>query len=194
MSKVFERLEPAMGIKRSRAATLVGLGAAAGAFGAAVMMSAATAPTARADDFTDILNAVEGDFASGQAAFGEASTLFGSNDVPAGLDALFSGVDDDSVWAPDNLLVGSIEALTNEGITNSLAGDLYTPAPTTFAAALADAQNTIVAGESFFTTGASDLSLGSFGNAALYDLAGSAYIFDFAPQLLVIGTADALGF
>ena len=37
----------------------IGLAAAAGAFGAAAMLSAATAPTARADDFTDILSNVE---------------------------------------------------------------------------------------------------------------------------------------
>src|SRR5271166_3881800 len=58
-----------MGNKRSRA-VLVGLDAAVGAVGAAAMMSAATAPTARADDFTDILNGVEGNFAAGQTAFG----------------------------------------------------------------------------------------------------------------------------
>jgi hypothetical protein len=41
---------------------LIGVAAAAGAFGAAAMMSAATAPTARADDFTDVINAVDGDY------------------------------------------------------------------------------------------------------------------------------------
>jgi hypothetical protein len=46
-----------MGHKSSRA-VLVGLGAAVGAFGAAAMISAAIAPTARADDFTDIIDDV----------------------------------------------------------------------------------------------------------------------------------------
>jgi hypothetical protein len=43
-----------MGQKRSRV-VLVGLSAAAGAFAAAAIISAAVAPTARADDFSDIL-------------------------------------------------------------------------------------------------------------------------------------------
>jgi hypothetical protein len=43
-------------------ATLVGVAAAAGAFGVAVMMSAATAPTARADDFTDVISEVDADY------------------------------------------------------------------------------------------------------------------------------------
>lgn len=73
-----------MGNKRSRA-VLVGLDAAVGAVGAAAMMSAATAPTARADDFTDILNGVEGNFAAGQTAFDNASTDFGGDDVTDGL-------------------------------------------------------------------------------------------------------------
>jgi hypothetical protein len=41
---------------RSRTGVLVGLAAAAGAFGVAAMMSAATAPTARADAFTDMIH------------------------------------------------------------------------------------------------------------------------------------------
>jgi hypothetical protein len=50
-----------MGHNRSRA-VVVGLAAAVGAVGAAAMM-AATAPPARADDLTDIVKAVDGDFA-----------------------------------------------------------------------------------------------------------------------------------
>ncbi len=80
---------------RSRSGVLVGLAAAAGAFGAAAMMSAATAPTARADDFTDIVNAAEGELAFGQTAFTTAFTDFGSSDVTDGLQALVNGSYDD---------------------------------------------------------------------------------------------------
>ena len=58
-----------MGVMRARSRILVGLAASAGAFGAAAMMSAAAAPTAHADDITDIISAVEGDYADGQSAF-----------------------------------------------------------------------------------------------------------------------------
>ena len=59
----FERLEPPMDSNGSRTGVLVGLAAAAGAFGVAAMMSAATAPTARADEFSDIVNGVEAELA-----------------------------------------------------------------------------------------------------------------------------------
>src|ERR1700689_2795012 len=83
----FDRLESPMDSNRSRTGVLVGLAAAAGAFGVAAMISAATPPTARADDFTDIVNAVEAELAFGQAAFTTASTDFGSSDVTDGLQA-----------------------------------------------------------------------------------------------------------
>ena len=54
---------------RPRARILVGMAAATGALGALLMLSAATAPSARADDYADMVNAVDGDFAAGQAAY-----------------------------------------------------------------------------------------------------------------------------
>ena len=112
----FERLEPPMDSNGSRTGVLVGLAAAAGAFGVAAMMSAATAPTARADDFTDIVNGVEAELAYGQAAFTTAFTDFGSSDVTDGLQALVNGSYDDLVGAPDSLYIGTVEALTNETV------------------------------------------------------------------------------
>ena len=82
------------GDTRSRVGILIGLSAAAGVFGVAAMTSAATA---RADDFTDIINAVDGDFTTGQTDFTAAFTDFSSN-VPEGLNAFYSGLDED-LWA-----------------------------------------------------------------------------------------------
>jgi hypothetical protein len=96
-----------MGHNRSHA-LLVTLGMAAGAFGAAALISVATARTARADDLTDLISAIDGDFTAGQAGFADALTDFSSNMVPAGLTSFFEGVNDD-LWAPENnlLLLGS---------------------------------------------------------------------------------------
>jgi len=58
-----------MDSNRSRFGMLIGLAAAAGAFGVAVMMSAVTAPTARADDFSDVISAVDGDYTGVAASF-----------------------------------------------------------------------------------------------------------------------------
>jgi hypothetical protein len=105
-----------MDSNRSRAATLIGLAAAAGAFGVAAMISTAAAPTARADDFTDVITAVEDDYADGQAALTTASTDLSSAEFAPGLAALFDGVNDDSVVAPENFLIGIGELLTNESV------------------------------------------------------------------------------
>jgi hypothetical protein len=70
-----ERLEPPMDSNGLRAATLIGVAAAAGAFGAAALMSAATAPTARADAYSDIVADVEADLTYGQTAFGQAAVM-----------------------------------------------------------------------------------------------------------------------
>ena len=64
-----------MGHQRSRAG-FVGLSAAAAAFAAAAMLSAATAPTARAGPFTDITNDVQDELVYAQTAFSDAATYF----------------------------------------------------------------------------------------------------------------------
>src|ERR1700733_9618197 len=112
-----------MDSNRPRPGVLVGLAAAAGAFGAAATLSATAAPTARADDFTDVINAVDGDYADGQAAFTTALTDFSSNELGNGLAAFFSGVNDDALSAPNNLLIGTVDLLTNQAVSGSTAWD-----------------------------------------------------------------------
>ena len=72
--------------------------------------------------------------------FTTAATYFGSN-LPVGLALLFDGVNEDSVAAPDNLLVGMVEALTNEPIATDIP--LSLPVPTDFADAVTNAQGII---------------------------------------------------
>ena len=62
---------------RSRSGILVAVAAAAGAFGAAAMMSAVAAPTASADDTTLIIDAIQGDYADGQADYSASLADFG---------------------------------------------------------------------------------------------------------------------
>ena len=91
---------------RSRSGILVAVAAAAVAFGAAAMMSAAAAPTARADDFSQIVSAVDGDFTIGQGKYTTALTDFGSGDFVNGLAASLDGLNEYTLAAPDNLLLG----------------------------------------------------------------------------------------
>jgi hypothetical protein len=173
------------GDMRSRSGIVVGLGAAAACFGAAAMLSAATAPTACADAYSDIIAAVDGDYALGQTDFTTAATEFSSSDLTTGLALLFDGVDEDFVAAPDNLLVGTVEALTNESIATDIPVGL--PAPTDFADAVANAQSIISGGESELSDVAALLSSGQYGSAALYDLFGSELLSVFPLQELLLG-------
>jgi hypothetical protein len=105
---------------RPYARMLIGLAAAVGAFGFAATMSAATAPTARADDFTDVINNADANLAAGQADFRVAATDFSSSDVSGGLAALIDGLDDDFVSPPEQLYIGTVEVLTNAPVYNEV--------------------------------------------------------------------------
>jgi hypothetical protein len=175
---------------RSCVGTLIGVAAAVGAFGVAAMVSAATAPTARADDFTNIINAIDGDLTLGQTDFTAAFTDFSSN-VPEGLNAFYSGLDEDLWAAPTNLEVGTVQALLGEPIGGSIGVDVGLP--TDFSSAVTDAQTVISEGEADFTAGATALASGDYASAVYDDAVGSLLAFDVSGQLLLIGGAEALG-
>jgi hypothetical protein len=171
-------------ILRPHARILVGLAAAAGAFGVAAVMSAASAPTARADDLTDVINAVDGDLTLGQTDFSTAFADFGGGDVNDGLAAFYAGVDNDFVSAPDNLYVGSLDLLANDPVVGSLTVSL---APeSNFTTGLNVAEAFFTAGEPEFTSAATDLSAGDYAGAAYLDSLGSLYDV-LASQFLLEG-------
>ena len=148
------------------------------------MLSTTTAPTARADAYSDIIASIDGDYALGQTDFTTAATYFGSN-LPVGLALLFDGVDEDFVAAPDNLLVGTVEALTNEPIATDVTVGL--PVPTDFADAVTNAQTIISAGESQLSDVAALLSSGQDGSAVYYDLLGSEALSVLPLEELLLG-------
>jgi hypothetical protein len=172
------------GDMRSRGGVLIGLAATVGAFGAAAMMSTTTAPTARADAYSDIIASIDGDYALGQADFTTAATYFGSN-LPVAVALLLDGVNEDSVAAPDNLLVGTVEALTNEPIATDISVSLAVP--TDFADGVTDAQTIISQGESLLSDVAPLLSSGQDGGAVYYDLLGSESLSVFPLEELLLG-------
>jgi hypothetical protein len=175
---------------KSRSEILVGLGV--GAFGAAALMSAATAPTARADDFSDIVSAIEGDFAYGQAAFNAADTDFADNDVPAGLAALIGGTNDDLVATSDDLFAGTVDALTNQPVIGPF--NLNIPAPTDFAAAVSGAEFFFEQGQTELADAATALANGDYATAAGEYVVGSIFSVDYPLDSLVVGASEALGF
>jgi hypothetical protein len=186
-----QRLECSRGYQRSRA-LLVGLGAATGAFAAAAMMTAATAPTARADDFSEIINIVESDLTAGQGDFTTAFTDFSNNMVPAGLAEFYSGVDADLWLAPSNVEFETVEALTGLPIT-VVGNPFLLPTPTDLSDAVTLAENDFTIGEGYFTDGATALSSGEYADAVGLDALGSLLAFDAPAQELLIGAVEALG-
>ncbi len=177
--------------KRSRTEILVGLGAAAACFGVAAMMSAATAPAARADDYTDLVHLVDENFTDGQAAFTIATTDFGSGDSSDGLAAFFSGVNDDFLSATNNASTITVEALTGEPLDYG-AGPFNIPTEPDFANALADAQYFFAQGEGFFSTAESYLSSGDYGGAVFYDGLGLDYTAVIPLEALILGGVASL--
>ncbi|WP_428339784.1 hypothetical protein [Mycobacterium sp.] len=174
---------------RSRTGMWIGFGTAAVAFGLAATLSAATAPTARADDFSDILAAVDGDYAAGQTAFTLADSYFNvSGDFAPGLAELFYGLDDDVLGAPDNLLLGTVEALTGNPIDGSLAFNFGVPPD--FTSGVADAEGFFNTTVQTLQSASGFLASGDYVDATYADLLGGDY-FTIALQEFLIGAAVA---
>lgn len=175
----------------SRSGILVAVTAAAGAFGAAAMMASATPPTARADDSTLIIDAIEGDYAAGQTDFTQSLAEFGSGNFVPGLADLFDGTNEDSLAAPDNLLLGTVEASTGNPITSSLFFDDLS-APANFADASSQAQIFFNEGEGFLSNAAIAFSAGDYASATYLELAGSVDATVLPVEELVLGAVMAV--
>jgi len=166
---------------------LVGLIAAAGA---AAVISAATAPDARADDFTDVINAVDGDFAAGQTYFSEAVSDFGSNQDVDGLASLFSGLNQDLLGAPISLVGGTVELLDNEPVDAAVG--LGISAPTDFADGLSEAESLYTLGESYLTVGETAFSSGEYGAGLIDTLFGADVVSVIPLEEILLGSVASL--
>jgi hypothetical protein len=186
--------EETMSDTRSRTGILVGFAAAVGAFGAAAMMSAATAPTAHADDYTEIVANVDTLLGVGQNAFTAAETDFASSEIPAGLNSFINGVYDDTVGVSDTASLGTLQALTGHAIEGPSNFDFnFNTAPADFADAVTEAQNTFQLGEAYFNDAAISLFSGDFVDAFRVAEFGSIDAFDLPAQELFVGAVEALG-
>jgi len=190
--------EPSMTHKRSRAGIMIGLAAATGAFGAATAMSAApTAGAQPADIYPEIIQALDTNFADGQASLQEALALLpgglanhDSLEEAQGLFNLFVAADDNGVLAPENVLLGLVDALGNDPYSPLLA--LPMDLPTNYAEGLADAQLFISSAASEFTAASAAFSLGDYGQAALLDVLGANSLTIYPLQELLVGAVAGL--
>lgn len=169
---------------RSRAGILVGLGAVVGAFCAVAMLST-TAPTAHADDFSDITAGVNEDLTFGQAAFTLANGYFGESELVPGLTAFFNGTNDDTLSAPQSLLLGTIEASANESITS--IGNFQIQDPGNLAGAVSLAQTYFATGEADFGQASTYFAEGYIGAGTAYDMVGADYAYVVPLEELFLG-------
>src|ERR1700761_966217 len=95
----------------NRTRHLIVIGAAAGGMFLAALGELAAAPTAAADDVTDIVAAIDATDAIGQGWLGDAATALSSGDLGDGLADGFTGFDDDVFAAQHDLLQYGYEAL-----------------------------------------------------------------------------------
>jgi hypothetical protein len=174
-----------MDSNRSRTGVLVGLGAAAGAFGVAVMMSAATAPTARADDFTDLISSIGQDFSQGQPEFASAFADFGSGDQVDGLARLFSGLDDDVLGPIQSVHEATIDVLLNEPVGNVANGFGLNAVPD-FSTGVTYLEGDFSEAESALGQAAMDLANGDYGPASDFQITASTF-FVFGVENLLQG-------
>jgi hypothetical protein len=161
-----------------------------GAFGAAAMLSATAAPTARADDFAEIISSVEGDFTTAASDFNSAFSNLGSGELAPGFAAFLDGVNSDLLSAPENLLMGTAEVLDNESVSPPEAWNLVPEA--TFAGGLSQAEADFAQGENFFTQAVGDLSGGEYGYAVAADLSGLDLASVAPVDDLLLGTLSSL--
>ena len=177
---------------RSRT-VLVGLSAATGAFAAAAMISAATAPTAHADDFSDILADIQAEQAAASTAFSDADADFdkGLTGVANGLAEYFVGLDDDTAGVADDIHVGLLDYLYGQPVIPASTFEFSITTPT-IADYVAEAQSVYTTGMTDLTTYANDVSIGEYAQGAPFQDLGAIDIGELPFQIEVIGNVETL--
>jgi hypothetical protein len=155
---------------KSQGRTLLVLGTTAAAFGVAALVSTAAAPTARADDFSNVINVVQADLSIATADFNSALSNIEADQPGPGFASLLDGVNTDLLSAPQNLVAGTAELLDNESISPPLAWNLVPEG--NFAGGLAQAEIDFNEGETMLSQVVTDLSGGDYGTALYTEFSG----------------------
>jgi hypothetical protein len=186
-----------MAALRVRSGLVISLAAAAGAFGAVAILCAATAPTARADELSDLITAVDDDFANGQAAFATATSDFGSGQFAPGLAAFFDGVNDDSLNTTFSIVWGSVAVQSGDIINYGWpTEDLTVPAD--YADGLSTAQadftqgvNLLNEAVTYFNYGTTDMynAIADYTTGTEFGLSGLESVSVLPLEELLLGAA-----
>ena len=180
---------------RLRSQTAAGVALVGIAAAAAAIMAAALAPTAHADDFTDIVSDVEAVLGAGSTDLTNAATDFSAADFDGGLAQTVFGLDDFLVSPEETLLVGSVDALTGTPVFS--AADLEWPdasfvPPTDLADTLTDMYNRGGDIEQTFTTAATDFASSDPADGLVYTIGALDDLLIGEPEILGIGLTDTV--
>jgi hypothetical protein len=170
----------------SRRRNGIALGVAAGALTAA-LSQLATAPSARADVYSDILDNVQSVAGVGQSELSLAALDFSQMDFGYGLSLSIAGADNAGLAPQEDLLVETIDALTGNPLRFYDFGYF---APTDLTTAIADAQGVISDGQVYLGSALSDFGSGDFVDGLAQYIAALNDMFVTAPQEVFIGAAD----
>ena len=152
----------------------------------------ATAPTARADNFTDIFDHAHTAISAGQQELAEAGLAYINLDPADGLGLSVAGSNDLFIFPQEDIVVGTIDALLGHAPSEFSYGVF--PMDLDLSTAMTVAQGVIADGQDEITS-----AMTSFGNADIFD--GLTQFVDgfndlnvIAPDLLFIGSLDTLLF
>jgi hypothetical protein len=169
---------------------LVGAAAAAVA-----IMAAAFAPTARADDFSDIVTDVNAVLGAGSTDLSAAATDFSAADYGDGLAKTVFGLDDFLISPEEVSLVGGFDALTGSPVLPVDSFEWPGPtfvAPTDLIDTLQDAYNYAGYGATDLTNAVTELVSGDPADSLLTAVGGLDALLVGAPEILGVGLTDTL--
>jgi hypothetical protein len=162
---------------------------------AVAIMAAAFAPTARADDFSDIVTDLDAVLGAGSADLTAAAADFSAADYGDGLAATVFGLDDFLISPEEISLIGGFDALTGSPVLPADSIEWPGPtfvAPTDLIDTLQAAYNYADYGATDLTTAVTDLFSGDPADSLLNAVAGVDALLIGDPEVLSVGLTDTL--
>ena len=165
------------------------------AVAAAAILVAAFAPTARADDFSDIVTDLDAVLGAGSADLTAAATDFSAADYGDGLALTVFGLDDFLISPEEVSLVGGFDALTGSPVLPVDSFEWPGPtfvAPTDLIDTLQAVYNYAGYGATDLTNAVTELVSGDSADSLLNAVGGVDVLLVGAPEILSIGLTDTL--
>jgi hypothetical protein len=173
----------------------VGFALVGSAAAAAAILAAAFAPTARADDFSDIVTDLDAVLGAGSADLTAAATDFSAADYGDGLALTVFGLDDFLISPEEVSLVGGLDALTGSPVLPVDSFEWPGPtfvAPTDLIDTLQAVYNYAGYGATDLTNAVTEIVSGDPADSLLNAIGGVDVLLVGAPEILSIGLTDTL--